>query len=64
MVIGGQNFNASSREHDMVHQVEVLGRDKTCEVIFFLAGKTQLYKFLCLCLRPFQVELKIFCKVP
>ena len=29
----------------MVHQVEVLGRDKTCEVIFFLAGKTQLYKF-------------------
>ena len=35
MVIGGQNFNASSREHDMVHQVEVLGRDKTCEVIYF-----------------------------
>ena len=32
MVIGGQNFNASSREHDMVYQVELLGQDKTCEV--------------------------------
>ena len=36
MVIGGQNFNASSREHDMVHQVELLGRDKTCEVTWFV----------------------------
>lgn len=32
MVIGGQYFNVSSREHDMVRQVEVIGAKKTCEI--------------------------------
>ena len=32
MVLGGQYFNASSRLHDMVHQVEVLGTRASCEV--------------------------------
>ena len=32
MVLGGQFFNASSRLHDMVHQVEVLGPRASCQV--------------------------------
>ena len=32
MVIGGQYFNATTRLHDMVHQVEVLGPRGSCEV--------------------------------
>jgi len=32
MVIGGQYFNASSREHDMVTSVEVIGQSKSCQV--------------------------------
>ena len=32
MVLGGQYFNASSRLHDMVHQVEVLGARGSCQV--------------------------------
>ena len=32
MVIGGQFFNTSTRDHDMVPQVEVLGREKSCQV--------------------------------
>ena len=32
MVLGGQFFNTSSRLHDMVPQVEVLGPEKACQV--------------------------------
>jgi len=32
MVIGGQFFNTSTRDHDMVPQVEVLGRQKSCQI--------------------------------
>ena len=35
MVLGGQYFNTSTRLHDMVHQVEVLGPTKSCEVIIY-----------------------------
>ena len=32
MVLGGQFFNASSRLHDMVSEVEVLGARGSCQV--------------------------------
>ena len=32
MVIGGQFFNTSTRNHDMVPQVEVLGSQRSCQV--------------------------------
>jgi len=32
MVLGGQFFNTSSRLHDMVPQVEVLGPEKACQI--------------------------------
>ena len=32
MVLGGQFFNASSRLHDMVDQVEVVGTRTSCQV--------------------------------
>ena len=50
MVIGGQYFNATTRLHDMVHQVEVLGPHGSCEVT-----ETHSRQLLCLFV-PVQIS--------
>ena len=48
MVIGGQFFNASSRLHDTLDKVEVLGPRGSCQVIFMpcLGQSPEIFEFV------------------